>query len=340
VPAKRAGRIRFLVVISALVLLPSGVRAMPPLLVAFGGDVMLGRGVAQAIDENWEAVFADIAQWLEGADVAFANLESPLTNASQVRRGHDLRADPQAVAALAEAGFDVVSVANNHAWDAGGQGLWETAQTLCRAGIVPAGEPREAVVINGVTECRGKTVEGLRLLAFDDSTASLDVEAAADSVAYAAEGAGPVVVSIHWGGEYQADPSSRQEMVAAALSAAGATIIIGHGPHVLQPIEWVGDTLVAYSLGNLLFDQPYPVDCRWGAILNVELRGKRVTYAEVIPTVVDKGRVWLADGHTRHFVTNRLGLGQSYGKGDDWQDRTRMPPLSAGHLPNCVCFGY
>jgi poly-gamma-glutamate synthesis protein (capsule biosynthesis protein) len=150
-------------------------------------------------------------------------------------------------------------------------------------------------------------------LAFDDSVVPLDVETAAAAVAAAARRAEAdtshpaVIVSIHWGGEYQAVPSARQQAIARALSKAGADLIAGHGPHVLQRVEWVGETLVAYSLGNFLFDQPYPEDCRWGAILRVTIHRGRVSTVDTLPTVTERGRVRPADPETAAAILDRLG---------------------------------
>ena len=266
------------------------------LILIFVGDVMLGRGVAQALDGDWEAAFAEVRPWLdEGGDpqgqgqarsVVFANLESPLTTLPQIVEGYDLRAPLEAVAALHVAGFDAVSLANNHALDAGEAGLRETASTLRGEGIVPWMEAIPTVM---------PQVPSVRGLAFDDSVVPLDIASASAAVADAAAQADVVIVSIHWGGEYQAAPSTRQQAIASALSEAGATVIAGHGPHVLQRVEWVGETLVAYSLGNFLFDQHSPIDCRWGAILRVTLQGTQVVAVEAIPTVAEWGRVRRAD---------------------------------------------
>lgn len=255
----------------------------PPFTLAFVGDVMLGRGVAQALDGDFEAAFAAVQPWLAGADLTFANLESPLTTAPQLAAGYDLRALPESVAALRAVGFDVVSLANNHALDAGQAGLRETVDTLHAAGISALLDWQAGGLVDWSPACQ--------LLAFDDSVASLDLEAATEAVAAAAEQPGIVVVSIHWGGEYQAAPGPRQQAIARVLAEAGAGIIVGHGPHVLQRVEWIGDTLVAYSLGNFLFDQPYPTDCRQGTILRVTLRGSHIIAVQVVPTVVERGRV-------------------------------------------------
>ena len=113
----------------------------PPMYtLAFVGDVMLGRGVAQALEGDWEAAFAAVQLWLAEADLAFANLESPLTTMQSLPSlppsKHDLRAPREAVAALQVAGFDVVSLANNHALDAGEAGLQETVDVLRASGIL------------------------------------------------------------------------------------------------------------------------------------------------------------------------------------------------------------
>ena len=275
-----------------------GEPAPPTFTLAFGGDVMLGRGVAQALDGDWKAAFSTVRPWLAEADLTFANLESPLTTAPQVSSGYDLRTLPAAVDAFRTAGFDVVSLANNHAFDAGEPGLAETVATLDAAGITGV-----------VTQTTGDLRQSVRyhLLAFDDSLSPLDIDAAAQQVAKARQHADLVIVSVHWGGEYQAAPSPRQQAIAQALARAGADLIIGHGPHVLQRVEWMGKTLVAYSLGNLLFDQLYPLDCRQGVILRVtrSVRGGSLAF-ELLPTVAEEGRVRRANPQEAQTILARL----------------------------------
>ena len=281
--------------------------AVPSLTLILAGDVMLGRGVAQALNGDWKAAFAGVRPWLgapssqpgSGQVLFVANLESPLTALPQIKEGYDLRAPPEAVAALRAAGLDALSLANNHTLDAGEAGLDETADTLREAGIVPWMDAAPVAMAGTISVCG---------LAFDDSAASLDIDAAAAAIAAAAARAEVVVVSIHWGGEYQAAPGEHQQAVARALSEAGATLIAGHGPHVLQRVEWVGETLVAYSLGNFLFDQRYPIDCRWGALLRVTLQGAQIAAVDAVPTVSERGRVQRADDETAQAIMDRLGL--------------------------------
>ncbi len=306
---------------SFLFLLP-GEPTPPTLTLALTGDVMLGRGVAQALDGDWEAAFAEVQPWLTEADLAFANLESPLTaappppfippnNGEGQRGGYDLRAKPEAVAALHAAGFDVLSLANNHALDAGQAGLAETVATLDAAGITGLVDLEIGGLGNLVHWSPAYWPTSLptyHFLAFDDSVAPLDVAAASDRVTAAAEQAALVVVSVHWGGEYQAAPGPRQRAIARALTEAGADLIVGHGPHVLQRVEWMGEALVAYSLGNFLFDQPYPADCRRGAILRVTLQGDRLVAVKAVPTVVERGRVRPAGPEDSAAILARLSL--------------------------------
>jgi poly-gamma-glutamate synthesis protein (capsule biosynthesis protein) len=292
----------------------------------FVGDVMLGRGVAQALDGDWGAAFAGVQPWLAEADLAFANLESPLAAVppplnpprwgGQEGGTYDLRAPREAVAALRAGGFDVVSLANNHALDAGEAGLQETVNTLRTSGIVSAGNWETGILLdwdaasslNRLPVYQSTILPTYHILAFDDSVVPLDVDAAAGAVASAAERAGLVVVSIHWGAEYQAGPTLRQRAIARELARAGADLIVGHGPHVPQRVEWVGQALVAYSLGNFLFDQPYPADCRWGAVLRITVQGDRIVAVEAFPTVAERGRVKPAGPQDAAAILIRLQL--------------------------------
>jgi poly-gamma-glutamate capsule biosynthesis protein CapA/YwtB (metallophosphatase superfamily) len=306
-----------------LLVLPGAGRAAPPraaapepeVTLALVGDVMLGRGVARALDGDWGAAFAQVAPWLVTADVAVANLESPLT-VRPSSADQDLHAEPAAVAALQAAGFDVVSLANNHALDAGQAGLDETALTLTGAGIaaLSAGEEGRSLWDEPVVWA----------LAFDDSDTPLDLPSAAEAIASAARRADAVVVLVHWGGEYQAAPGDRQRAVAQALAEAGADLIVGHGPHTLQPLEWVDGTLVAYSLGNFLFDQPYPLDCRWGAVLQATFDQDGLAGFDIKPTVAERGRVLPAAPAEGVLIGERLGLAPAEGDLDNANfDHTR-----------------
>lgn len=276
----------FILGTTLLALLP-GRPAGGAVRVAFVGDLMLGRDVALAhANGDWRRTLEAAAPVLSHADLAFGNLESPLTAAPLSRPTHDLRASPGSAAVLARLGLDLLSLANNHALDAGDAGLGDTIQALRSADISFVG-PSEAPW--------ERMVEGLRIafVAFDDTGAGLDLSGAAASVAAERPRADLLLISLHWGAELEPAANDRQRLVASALAAAGADIIVGHGPHVLQEVEWIWgpgrgrSTLVAYSLGNALFDSPAPPAARQSAVLIARLDRLGARSVCVVPLGMD-----------------------------------------------------
>lgn len=260
------------------------------------GDVMLGRDVHLSAE-----TFAYLEPFLSSADLAMANLESPLTHApAQTDSPYALCAPPEHARLLAEAGFDLLTLANNHSLDCGEGGLLETQSTLMGAGLGFVGpDPLpEHRMINGVR---------LAFLAFD-ATSEFDLESAGQAVRSAKEAGAVVIVSIHWGAEYQAGSSQFQKEIAAQLAKAGAALIWGHHPHVLQPAEWinVGKVLVLYSLGNALFDQYGLADTRRSALALVRLDPKGVADFRAIPFTIDvpNSRIVEADPASAQVIMN------------------------------------
>jgi poly-gamma-glutamate synthesis protein (capsule biosynthesis protein) len=232
------------------------------------GDVQPGRGIA---DEPFDGV----QSWLRAADLTVGNLESVIVRDPQVQSGSlggrevqpMLHASPSVVAGLRRAGFDVLGVANNHALDLGSEGLEETASHLRAAGIDVSGA---GPVDEGALQPLIREVRGIRLafLAFNGLSgpepavrgegwlpAVWNQERATAAVAAAGDRADAVIVSIHWGYEYETRVDPAQRDAARALLEAGADLVIGHHPHVVQVFEVEGKRAVGYSLGNFLFDQ-------------------------------------------------------------------------------------
>lgn len=285
-----APRLRLLIVpllLCAGLLAARAAPAQPGFRLALLGDVMLGRGVGQAYpDGDYRPALAGLSAALGPAGLAAANLESPLTRQPFAGRSYDLRADPRAAAALSAAGLDLVTLANNHALDGGPAGLAESRRLLQAAGIAGLGPYPETFVY--------RAPNGLRLafIALDDVSGLLDVVAAAQAVRAARRAGAQVIVSIHWGLEYQGGASPRQRRLAAELARAGAAVIWGHGPHVTQPAEWqeAGEgrrTLVLYSLGNALFDQPGLPAVQRGSLALVEFTPAGVRLAVLLPVEID-----------------------------------------------------
>lgn len=289
--------------------------------VAFLGDVMLGRDVGNHLrGTDLARVFQHLQPNLSDADLAVANLESPLTTAplmsaiEQDVTGYDLRADPELAQFLRISGIDIVSLANNHIHDSGDEGVRDTLKALADAGIVPIGPDLQVVWIN-----RQSTI--MAFIAVDDVSQPIDIESTSTLIRQARSQGGIVVVSVHWGNEFHAGPSGRQRAIAQMFADAGAHMIWGHHPHVLQPIEWLqgenqsDETLVVYSLGNALFDQYVPQDARQSILLSVTFTHEGVRAFDVIPFVINiqEKEVSQPDRATEARIMQRLNLATSSG---------------------------
>ena len=288
-----------------LLWLAAGCGVLPPqaVRVALLGDVMLGRGVARAHEAGatgdcapWEKALAALGDDLRGADLALANLESPVAEGAATQP-LDLRAPVASLAALSAVGVDYLSLANNHRLDAGLDGLAQTRRALGAQGLGWIG-PGPVTLWDSPGGLR------LALLALDDVSSALDVDQAAAQVQEARRQGRVVIVSIHWGGEYQTAANERQQQIAQRLVNAGAALVWGHHPHVLQPAAWLaaengGKALVFYSLGNALFDQT-PPDTQRSALALVTLDTRGVRAVKVAPFRIDpsSGCVRLADEAT------------------------------------------
>ncbi len=276
----------------------------PSLVVAWGGDVMLGRGVAQGMRRRGRPdPLAAMRARLATADLRVANLESPLTDEPrQSVNPYDITARPAHIGVLTAAGFDVLGLANNHATDNGRDGLAETLRTVREAGIQPIGAGDTAAeawapVIIERTSLRlaflAFNAAGESLAATDalPGVAALDRATAEAAVRSAAARADLVLVQVHWGTEYAHAPSPAQRKIAGWLVQAGADVVIGHHSHVVQPLEWTSrpgrrPALVAYSLGNLVFDSLDP-DAHRGLLLETRLTTAGVAAIRALPLAVD-----------------------------------------------------
>jgi len=251
------------------------------------GDIMLGRGVAEAhAGGDWADVLQSLQPVIRTADLALANLESPIGCDSILPSDpRSLVAPPAAAAALGSSGLDVVSTANNHALDAGPDGQRCTSDSLSPLGID---------TLNSLSHPLEKRIRGLKifLLALDFA-GDAPPEAAGElerSIRRAHAAGELVVVSLHWGLEYQSGHDPLQEAIAARLVEAGADILWGHHPHVAQEMEWRKGSLILYSLGNTVFDQHEPASVRRGTLVWANLDRSGVQSIAILPFAIDPRR--------------------------------------------------
>lgn len=283
-----------------------------------GGDIMLN-GIA--VDSK---PFEAIAETVRGADLAIANLEIPLTTQGAATRRKSaaelkartqfiLKADPAHGAHLAETGWDAVSLGNNHSMDYGPSGLEEMLQALAANGIAWAGagadraaakRPATIASPSGVRlglvsmlayrtagalwKCTPATVSNPGL--FDLGIAGLTDPALAKrlrGIVQAARAQGDlVIVALHWGVERTRVPDAHQIRLGRAFIDAGADVVVGHHPHVLQGAELYQGKPILYSTGNLVSPRPSET-----ALFRLTFDGARLDRFEALPCRISGGKI-------------------------------------------------
>jgi len=342
--------IRLLLVAAAAGLLAAaapaaGASSGPTVRLLFAGDVMLGRGVAPVARADPQGLFAGVRDEVSGADLAVANLESPLT----LRRHlpafgpNALEARPASAALLAGAGFDAIAIANNHAGDAGVHTVTDTMAALAGAGLAVLGAGTSATA--GYTP-RIVEVDHVRiaLLAFDATGQGPRAGAATPGVATWSEPlvraavqrarreADVVTVGIQGGTEYVPATDPHVMRLAREAAAWGADVVWGQGPHVVQPIRVLHvrrdgrPTIVATSLGNFLYDQHIPGTQR-GALLEV-LAGTDGVRAFRIGSVQATAPM--------QFLGWKLPQGDAAALGGDWWSLARRVAPAAAQRPRSL----
>jgi poly-gamma-glutamate capsule biosynthesis protein CapA/YwtB (metallophosphatase superfamily) len=257
----------------------------------FVGDIMLSRNIGQIMvrEKNWNYHFEPMQGFLREADILFGNFENPMSDRGILSGSiYSFRVDPRAVEGLVYAGFDVLSLANNHIWDYGRDAFHDTRALLTENGIgyVGVGEDYAAAHKPVIKEVKGTRVAYLAYTSLvpgflnridaAPAVASPDSEGVARDIKKAKSAADIVVVSFHWGEEYQTKHNKDQEWRARAAIDAGADLVIGHHPHVVQEVLPYKNGYIAYSLGNFVFDQNFSADTGKGLVLEVIVKDKKI----------------------------------------------------------------
>jgi gamma-polyglutamate biosynthesis protein CapA len=294
------------------------------------GDLMFARHVERVAEERgYDWLLAPIAPVLQ-ADYVTGNLEQAISDRRDELPEADklihLASDPQAARAIADAGFTTLALANNHLMDHGIPGLRDTIEALDAVGLAHAGAGESLDDAAEVTygEHGGLTVAtlsfsdawvvGFVARAFQGGVLDADENRTTRLIQEARANADLVVVHFHWGTEYGFAPNRDQRDLAQLAAAAGADIVVGHHPHVLQRVERIGDTLVLYSLGNFVFDQGWS-RTRESAVVRYELGADGRARVEFVPVEVREGAPRLLSGslapYRRERIFQRLSGGDS-----------------------------
>ncbi len=275
-------------------------------MLAAVGDIMLGDspqvfgfGVASHVRRHGpDYPFVFVHQRLTAADIAVGNLEVAISrfDPDQVRFERQVhRGQPEAVEGLVTAGFDVLSVCTNHMMEHGQAAFEETLELLRSRGIQAIGAVLpELQVSNASVLERGGLRFGFAGYNLRPQQYSLappawpapSFELIAGDVAALRARADVVVVTLHWGDEFMDQPAPAQVELAHRLVDAGADVILGHHTHSLQGVERYRGAVIAYSLGNFVYDQ-WQLRLRQSAILHLTVRGTRDMDYRMEPVLIN-----------------------------------------------------
>ncbi|TRZ52827.1 MAG: CapA family protein [Dehalococcoidia bacterium] len=236
--------------------------------------------------------FKNVKQIFESKEILFGNLETVLSNRGEKRKKAVLLySSPENVKYLKEAGFDVLNVANNHIMDLDVEGFINTLNILNQNDLNFIGANNGNYIIlerNGITLGFLGYTRGRFKVPQKSSINKLEVEKIVADVESIKDKCDFIVVSLHWGSENVSYPSPKQIKFAHNLIDQGATLILGHHPHVIQGIEEYKDGLIAYSLGNFQFNPKLSQSkTNNSIILCVELTKEGIKNYEIIPIVID-----------------------------------------------------
>jgi poly-gamma-glutamate synthesis protein (capsule biosynthesis protein) len=242
-----------------------------PVVLTFVGDMMFDRYVReQATQHGYDAILAGVASLFASSSMVVGNLEGPISTFAAVSNYR--QADPNhyrftfattTASLLARTGFSAVSLGNNHSLNFGSDGLAQTKEWLLANHVGYFGAPDDPY-----TPWRGAAGTVSVIVYAYDLWHANDLEAlkrrieAEDQDAF-------IVVFAHWGDEYHTEPNLAQQDVAHALVDAGADLVVGAHPHVIQTKEQYHGKWIYYSLGNFVFDQYFSDAVRCGAVLHV-----------------------------------------------------------------------
>ena len=285
-------------------------QSAPPVVMTFAGDLNLSENVERYVGDRVGYVFS---AWKPGneSDIFMVNLENPVTRATEkVEKKYNFKMDPIYLQTLLDGGVTIVTCANNHVFDYGLQGLDDTMRNLDSVGIYRVGVGRSLADARRpvVLERKGKKIGFLGYFGGGDYAATSsragfaprrtrdilkDIRELRNSVDY-------IVVNFHWGTERAAVPEPWQRTLAHRVIDAGADLVVGHHPHVLQGLEEYRGKWIAYSLGNFVFGGN-SLNTYETAVLRVTL-DEGMSRVELVPVTVRRWRPTPAKGTARETV--------------------------------------
>lgn len=255
------------------------------------GDIMLGRSVNTKIQKtlNFKNPIEKISALFQRQDIVLINLESPFGEKCPLTdSGMVFCADQKSIASLVGMFVTHANLANNHINNQGSKGIELTQNHLVQSHITPVGlSTQSGVVVSQVKNTK------VAFLGFNDvppypkQINNLNKDILVEQLKIATRSADIVIVSFHWGNEYQLRSKRQQEFAHLAIDY-GADLVIGHHPHWVQEIENYKGVPIFYSLGNFIFDQMWSQKTREGLIAKVTFENNKISTYSAIPIFINK----------------------------------------------------
>ena len=267
------------------------------------GDLMLSRNVDDLIQLDDFKIGDEIVDLCKGSDIIFGNLESVLSDKGSPRKcKYCFRGDPLSIKVLRNLSVTDVSVANNHMADYGYDAWLESNKLLSEAGINPIGD------YYNLPDPKIRSIKDqvFAFFAFDTRIRELNLHSLKLMIQAIQEKVDYIIVSMHWGREYQHRPDKEIINLAHYLVDLGINIIIGHHPHDLQTIEKYNNGLIIYSMGNFIFDQ-VGFDRNESMIIQLVFEGNK-KHAVLVPIGIEHTMPRIATTSERNYTLKRLSL--------------------------------
>jgi len=275
------------------------------------GDVMLDRGVEDLVKQNSIYYpFQKISHFLRGIDIVFGNLEGPVVNNPPEFPDNSLKFafSPEIIKRASWSHFNLFSLSNNHTPDMGKEGLEETEKWLKKYGINFVGDP-----LSGSSDNLNSSFlrDDITFLAFNQIFPFMDKEEEIIKIIKMVKSSNSdnfLIVSMHWGEEYNLTNSPFQQSLAHRIIEAGADLIIGHHPHVVQNIEKYQGKLIFYSLGNFIFDQYFSTETQEGLAVGLEIHSDKLV-CRLFPLQINLSQpVLMQQNKTNEFLIQLANL--------------------------------
>jgi len=270
-------------------------QADPNIEIQAVGDIMLSRGVGQVMEktDQWDWPFILAKDYLRRADLLLGNLEGPLSNRGKRRPGlYVFRANPKSIKGLKNSGFTLLSLANNHSGDYGEEAYRDTQLRLEEGGLDWVGYDLD----EGKYIFRTYLVKGQKIavggyseisnISIPDKVKTRD--RFIEEIERLNKDGYLIIILIHFGEEYKQQSNDKQKAMAHSLVDAGANIIIGSHPHVVQEIERYQEGYIFYSLGNFIFDQTFSERTQKGWIIKIIIKDGKIREATPINAYISK----------------------------------------------------